>query len=196
MLWRRSLVMRDLETGSLWSHLMGKAMEGPLKGADLRILEGTLARWGDWRKQHPKTTVLAMSRTAQGFNETIWKQPDRFVYGVRLGPTQPKPAVTLTRLLAERVVHLGPEDSPIVVTLEKEGTRVQALDPTVDGRVLSFRAGPDGAMQDQETGSSWDPVTGVCRSGEMKGKRLAMRPGMMSYRKAWSTFYPDDTIVE
>ena len=32
MLWQRSLVMRDLETGTLWSHLMGKAMEGELKG--------------------------------------------------------------------------------------------------------------------------------------------------------------------
>ena len=35
MLWRDSLVMQDRETETLWSHVTGEAIRGPLK---LRIL--------------------------------------------------------------------------------------------------------------------------------------------------------------
>ena len=35
MLWQRSLVMQDKETGSLWSHILGEAMRGSLKGTSL-----------------------------------------------------------------------------------------------------------------------------------------------------------------
>ena len=31
-LWNRSLIMMDKETDSLWSHLLGEAMAGPLEG--------------------------------------------------------------------------------------------------------------------------------------------------------------------
>ena len=188
--------MRDLETGSLWSHLMGKAMKGDLKGTELEMLDGTLATWGEWRTQHPKTTVLAMSRTARGFDESVWKEPGRFVYGVRLGPLKPKPAVALPHLVKVRVVQVSADGNPIVFTIGGGGMRVQAFDPTVDGSVLRFRAGKDGAMLDQETGSRWNVVTGECVTGSMKGQRLSVRPGMISYRKAWTAFYPDAKIVE
>ena len=32
-LWNRSLVIRDIETESLWSHILGKCMDGDLKDA-------------------------------------------------------------------------------------------------------------------------------------------------------------------
>ena len=37
-LWNRSLVMRDLETGSLWSHILGECMEGELMGKKLELI--------------------------------------------------------------------------------------------------------------------------------------------------------------
>ena len=39
-LWNHSLVMVDQETGSLWSHLLGRAMSGPMKGTNLKTLPG------------------------------------------------------------------------------------------------------------------------------------------------------------
>jgi hypothetical protein len=38
MLWNRSLEMRNVETGSLWSHILGEAMQGDLKGTTLQPL--------------------------------------------------------------------------------------------------------------------------------------------------------------
>ena len=37
-LWNRSLVMQDTETKSLWSHILGEAMDGELKGVVLKSL--------------------------------------------------------------------------------------------------------------------------------------------------------------
>ena len=38
MLWKHNLVMQDLETRSLWSHMLGECMAGELKGARLTML--------------------------------------------------------------------------------------------------------------------------------------------------------------
>ena len=50
------------------------------------------------------------------------------------------------------------------------------LDPTVDGKTLNFRVGGvyKGAMimADNETNSFWDPVTGECLGGKLKGQQL------------------------
>ena len=40
MLWNRSLVILDAETKSLWSHILGRAMRGPLEGETLEVLPG------------------------------------------------------------------------------------------------------------------------------------------------------------
>ena len=42
MLWNRSLVILDAETKSLWSHILGRAMQGPLEGETLEALPGLM----------------------------------------------------------------------------------------------------------------------------------------------------------
>ena len=42
LLWNRSLVMIDKETRSLWSHLLGESMQGPLQGKPLDFLTATI----------------------------------------------------------------------------------------------------------------------------------------------------------
>lgn len=196
MLWERSLVIRDLETGSLWSHLLGKCMDGKLKGETLEVLPGVLTTWADWSKRHPQTTVLAMSRTAKKFNEDVWRTPKRFVYGVPLGVGREAPAVTLPKLMKSPVVGMSSDGVALLVTYELESKRCQAFDPTVDGKVLAFTADGKGGMRDEGSGSTWDLVTGVCLSGKWKGRTLVGRPGFISYRRAWEVFHPDSEIVE
>jgi len=54
---RRNMVMRDRETGTLWQHATGEALVGPLAGTALQVLGGQLTTWGSWRGDHPVTTV-------------------------------------------------------------------------------------------------------------------------------------------
>jgi Protein of unknown function (DUF3179) len=58
-LYRNSLIMYDRETGSRWSHLLGAAVHGPLKGTALEMIPHRFTSWGEWRSEHPRTLVLS-----------------------------------------------------------------------------------------------------------------------------------------
>lgn len=53
-----NLVMVDDATRSYWSQLLATAICGPRKGDDLAIEPSSVARWGEWRTEHPGTDVL------------------------------------------------------------------------------------------------------------------------------------------
>jgi hypothetical protein len=53
-----NLVLVDREGGSYWSQLLARAICGPLEGEALSIRPSTVARWGDWQREHPDTSVL------------------------------------------------------------------------------------------------------------------------------------------
>jgi len=53
-----NLVLVDRESGSYWSQLLARAICGPLEDEALSIRPSSLARWGDWRRDHPGTDVL------------------------------------------------------------------------------------------------------------------------------------------
>ena len=73
MLWKRSLIMYDLETKTLWSHILGEAMHGPLKGAKLEILDSSLVAWSSWSKSHPNTKVTSLSKSKRNLIEIFTK---------------------------------------------------------------------------------------------------------------------------
>ncbi|MEF8842755.1 MAG: DUF3179 domain-containing protein [Haloarculaceae archaeon] len=58
LLWNDNLVMYDAETDSLWSQIAATAIRGPLAGTELELVPATLARWDEWRSEHPDTEVL------------------------------------------------------------------------------------------------------------------------------------------
>ena len=62
--WRRNMIMRDRETGTLWQHSTGEALVGPLAGTHLAGLGGRLMTWGAWRAEHPDTTLTSDTTAA------------------------------------------------------------------------------------------------------------------------------------
>lgn len=48
----------DRETESLWSQVLGRAVAGPVAGAQLQLLPASLTSWDEWQQRHPKTLVL------------------------------------------------------------------------------------------------------------------------------------------
>lgn len=53
-----NLVMVDDATGSYWSQLLVRAICGPQNTTELSIVPSTVARWGEWRSDHPDTDLL------------------------------------------------------------------------------------------------------------------------------------------
>jgi hypothetical protein len=61
LLYRSNKLMFDEETNSLWSTVEGKPVVGPLvnRGLSLTPLPVVTTTWGEWRRRHPRTTVLS-----------------------------------------------------------------------------------------------------------------------------------------
>jgi hypothetical protein len=62
LLYESSKLMFDEETKSLWSTLQGKPVIGALAGSPLELAFAPVVttRWGEWRREHPGTSVLSL----------------------------------------------------------------------------------------------------------------------------------------
>lgn len=62
LLYRSNKLMFDAETRSLWSSLDGSPVVGPLVGAGLQLTfsPAVTTTWGEWRREHPATSVLSL----------------------------------------------------------------------------------------------------------------------------------------
>ncbi len=190
MLWRASLLMFDRETNSLWSHVTGKAVSGPLAGARLRMLPAVHTTWGLWTANHPHTRVLAKRwREAPS-------QPYRFEPDFALGVVVDDEAVGFPFAELERapLAHTAVAGQPLLVVYVKPAATAVAFRRQVDGRVLTFRdLAPEGAgwwMEDEETGTRWNAVTGEAASGPLAGAELRLMPATQAYLNSWRQLYP------
>lgn len=62
-LYRSNKLMYDKKTQSLWNTLWGKPVVGPLvgKGIEFEYLSVITTTWGEWKRRHPETIVLALN---------------------------------------------------------------------------------------------------------------------------------------
>lgn len=60
LLYNSDVLLYDRETDSLWSQISKKAINGPLKGAELAQLPLQHTSWEDWRQRYPDTQVLSI----------------------------------------------------------------------------------------------------------------------------------------
>jgi hypothetical protein len=191
MLWQRSLVMMDLQTRSLWSHLLGTAMRGPLKGQQLEMLPSVMTDWETWHQQHPNTSVLNLSRTSRHYKRDFLQDPSRFVIGTAAGSSAR--AWPLDQLVHQPVVNDQFDGEPILIVFMQENATALAYDRRIDGRTLTFRS-TEGKLLDEQTGTQWDPSSGKAIAGPLKGDSLTRRIGVMSYRRAWQDFHPESSF--
>ncbi len=58
-LFRSNKLMFDRQTKTLWNHLTGDPVIGPLVGSGIRLarLPVVVTSWGEWKRQHPDTKV-------------------------------------------------------------------------------------------------------------------------------------------
>ena len=180
--------MRDVETGALWSHLLGRAMEGALLGTELEIVPGEMMTWEGWLAAHPDTTVLNMSRTSRDYGLSFYTNPDRFVYAWMLGGRAF--SVTVRSLLESPALNLDVADAPVLVTFNPDTSAAAIFSRSVDGTNHTFLPTGMGVVKDAETESTWNSTTGKATSGPLAGSSLTHMPGLMSYRSSWQTFHP------
>jgi hypothetical protein len=191
MLWERSLVMLDKETGSLWSHLLGEAKQGPLKGKVLKQVPSVMTDWASWSRRHPDGTVVLLSRTSEEYRREFYARPERFVLGVALDGRARAWAFDL--LAKNPALEDRLNDTAVIVVFDRASVTARLYERKFEGRLLSFRMSEEG-LTDKETGSTWDPLTGRATAGPSKGKSLTALPAVVSYRDAWQRFHPRSEV--
>lgn len=216
-IWQGVALLYDHQTKSLWLHLTGECISGKLSGRMLRRL-GTVRHttWGDWRKHHPATDVLApdpryVGRAADRgyfppdgcrsgspyfpsyFPATIQHRDERLprtdlVYGVVVkGRARAYPFRDLER--TPGVLDETLDGEKATVWYDRETRSAAAFSPLHDGTLLTFRARPDGLREDLQTKSLWN-MEGICVDGPKKGARLAPLEGLMAEWYGWAAHHP------
>ena len=205
------LVMHDRETGSVWTHLDGKAIEGELAGARLGMIPMPQMTWAEWREAHPDTLVLSRDTPFQDryrvvrigrFNraEALFGD-DRLasndlVVGAELdGIFKGYPLEELSR--AGGVVNDTLGGKPVLVVYDAVAQTGLAYSRVVDGRALEFFNPIDAgfAIADRQTGSRWN-AQGEAVSGPLKGNVLEFVPSFISEWYGWSGYHPDTDLFE
>ncbi len=208
-LWRNSLIMQDVETGSLWSHITGEAIHGPAEGARLDVVPSVQTTWAQWFGAHPDTKLLEKDRVVSGSHyQSYFEDPERIGLFRARWLTGKMPGKTLVHGIALGPHALAVPDADLkgLIGATLGETRI-ALWRAADGGVHAFIAEAGGealaltplsgeVVKDRGTGSSWDLDRGVAVDGPLAGATLERLPVTTAYWFAWSSFYPNTAVAE
>ena len=174
---RNGMVMYDDETDTLWSQVLGEAVQGPLLGTRLKIVPSTQTTWAAWQELHPDTLVLDQGKGYRSDPYARYYQngdigilgeavkdkrlyAKEFVIGVSLdGYAKAYPFSVLSDV---QVANDTIGSKPVLVVFERQSGTGIVYDRSLSGRVLSFELLSDGGMsqfmlQDRETAASGWP---------------------------------------
>lgn len=203
------LVMYDRQTESLWSQLLGEAVEGELEGAKLEFLPSWQTTWADWKETHPETVALS-----KGFTGDIDPYNSYYFSGRAgvLGETTMDDRLYIKEFVVG-VEHDGEavaypysvlNDQPVVndtigetdilvVFNDKTGTGV-VFDRSIEGETLTFSSNEGLKLIDEQTGTIWNGLTGEAIDGPLTGKDLERVKSTSSFWFGWKDFHPDTRI--
>jgi hypothetical protein len=205
------LVMYDRQTDSLWSQLLGQAVEGKLHGEELEYLPSWQTTWEDWKTRHPDT--LALVKGYQGLRDPYFgyyssgqagvigeatkdgRLPTKeFVIGVSIDDEAV--AYAFSTLNDEPIVNDVVANIPVLVTFDADNASGVVFERSVDGKTLTFNQQVDFRIVDDETGTLWDGLTGTALEGELSGRQLQRVKSTLSFWFGWKDFYPETRVYD
>ncbi len=194
-----NMIMKDSETGSEWLQLTGEAIQGPLKGRLLEELPAVWTDWRTWRQRHPATTAPKLPRVVENYqHHPLYSSfpPERsFFSTLQWGLARGDKARSwpYAQLARQPIVNDAFAGQPLLVLFDRRSSTPTAFERRLDDNELTFRQGA-GGLTDLETGSLWDPITGLGLGGPLKGRQLRPVAGTVSLDWAWRNFHPNTAI--
>ena len=211
------LVMYDHQTNSYWWQIAGRAIVGELTGDELEVLPSSTTTWADWTERHPESWVLSLDTGHErpytrddpftGYRDHL--NDGRFPFPVneeaatdeRLESGEEVLGVVIDgearayplRTLGDAVINDEVGGVPLLVVSRAEGPTGTVFDRRVDGQTLTF-ALRDGAIVDDETGSTWS-VDGLASEGPLAGTQLEAVSSRFSFWFAFVAAFPDATVA-
>ncbi|MGB1310083.1 MAG: DUF3179 domain-containing protein [Leucothrix sp.] len=72
LLYNSDVLLYDRQTETLWSQILSKGVNGPMKGQKLTMVPSSQTSWASWLKKNPSTKVLS---TNTGFSRDYRRSP-------------------------------------------------------------------------------------------------------------------------
>jgi hypothetical protein len=203
------LVMYDRLTGTLWSQLLGEAVEGELKGMKLEFFPSLMTTWADWKQRYPETVALRKgfsgnrdpyssyynSPSAGVIGETV--TDDRlyvkeFIVGVEHnGQAIAYPFGVLND---QPVVNHKIGDLNVLVVFNQDTGSAVVFDRKMGGQLLTFTQKEGLMIVDGETETTWNGLSGLAISGPLSGNTLERVKSTSSFWFGWKDFYPNTEV--
>lgn len=210
-LFRSNKLMYDQQTKSLWHHMRGEPVVGPLADSGIRLTPRPVVTttWREWVRQHPRTVVLDIDTghvrdyTPGRPYGTYYASPETmFPVFPRSSRLATKDVVFVLRLDPDRKVYpLGAFDRESVVNDAVGATSVVLVGRSATRTVrayergnLRFRSGADpDELIEEGTGVRWriEEEALVSAPG---GQRLARLAGHLAFWFGWFAFHPDTPV--
>jgi len=205
-LWHGVLVFFDRESGSLWTQLDGRSIQGDDAGEQLRHAPSTFTTWSSWKREHPETLVLEKSlddreRTGSVYADYL-ADPDRLwmerlgeglggvgakdvVYGIVEGNASL--AVTERLLSTQPIVNAVVGGTPVAWLRDASTGFPRLVDRRLDDRVLLL-----GPTEHDNPALLFRDVV----SGEVHGfDELRTLRTDRSYWYAWRRGHPESAVL-
>lgn len=209
-LYRSNKLMYDHATKSFWSTLKGEPVVGPLVGKGIRLQRRHVVTttWGEWKKQHPETTVLSLQtghkrdygegvayRDYFSTHKLMFEVPqtdERLrnkdeVLALREGDKQL--AISATYLRRHPVFHGQIGQQKFVVITDRGGANRVYEAPNV--KFTTF----DGRSVRDADGNVWVVSEGSLDSKE-KAKSLKRLPAHRAFWFGWFSQYPRTQLIK
>jgi Protein of unknown function (DUF3179) len=213
LLYRSNKLMFDEETNSLWSALEGAPVVGTLVESGLRLPFRSVVTttWGEWKRDHPATTVLSLEtgherNYGEGVAYRDYFSTDRLMFEVPRVDTRLK---NKAEVLVLRPEVIGSNARPVAISVDRlkrepvfafeaAGRRFVVI-TSGGGANLLFDRGAhafvprlaDGVLHDTE-GRRWT-VTADALVNET-GERLARIPAHRAFWFGWVAQYPQTEL--
>lgn len=172
LLYNSDVLMYDRETESLWSQILGKAVNGPSKGQNLDPVPVLHTTWADWQRRHPDTVVLAYPRPLQR-NYTVDPYPGYADSKRILFP------------VANRDKRYPPKSVVIGAVIDGRPHAWPFAELPHEQQELTDHIG------EHELTVKYDHATGAARIINADGNEI---PSFTAYWFAWAAFHPETKV--
>jgi len=194
ILYKNSFIMYDKGTESLWVHVSGIAVTGPMKGRQLEFVPSTITPWKKWKRQHPNTTVLT-GRRARGMMGSYSAKEQESRYGLSVGQGKKVKLYAYSKLKSRSPVTDKFDGTEMVIIYDPDEAVAVAWETKFKGKPLRFEAAgkdDDGLplMNDRKSKTTWNAMTGKCVEGSFKGERLTQVVATPWLINRWQDHYP------
>ena len=212
-LYRSNKMMYDKDTQTLWSTTKGIPILGPLvdKGIELEYESVVTTTWGEWKRRHPKTTVLSLDTGhrrdyGEGIAYNEYFSTDRLMFNTPFNddrlknkrevlalrfPAAPNQQLAIdTDFLSKNTVYknnIGQQQ--FVVFTDKSGAN-RVYDPK---GVEFTKYDGDSTVTDSD-GKKWSLDEAELTS--KSGKKLSRLPYHRAFWFGWRAAFPETKLIK